>query len=521
MNQIKKLKQYCETMLLDCSFEDESILIGEKTYLIITNDDLRLFDEEMNFLPAFDSDYELDGEDGFVYEFGGRWYIQEYDSSDIDLTELKYINQAKQQIPTNSFLGIRSGYELMNGMGLYEEWVKKAKFLGIKALGICEKKTLSGALVFQTECERNGIKSIIGLTIPMSNGSDIKLYAKTFQGWLELLKFNTLLNVDEKHQIDEDFLLENSDDLFIVLDPKSVEFGQLSLSLHQRADFYQLDTVNFLNEDIDKDYIDNLEKFILSDLEPISITDAFYLEADDYQTREIMWAVAKAFDDKTDNQYFKNKDQYATELISMFDSECKSWVKLFKKANANEALLVEGCNFKYDTDTRHLPKYIMTEEEADEFENNDALFLHLIQKGFKEKAFKDPQKYINRLKAEIKVLKQGDVIDYFLGLYDIVRYAKSEKLLTGIGRGSAGGSLIAYLMGIIQIDPLEFDLLFERFLNSGRMGEYQDRPFYTITTDDGQEIGLAEGSLIRVKRDNKEKVIFIQELVEGDEIIKY
>ena len=114
----------------------------------------------------------------------------------------------------------------------------------------------------------------------------------------------------------------------------------------------------------------------------------------------------------------------------------------------------------------------------------------------------------------------GDVIDYFLSLHDIINYAKSKKMLTGIGRGSAGGSLVAYLMGIIQVDPLRFDLLFERFLNSGRMGKFEDRPSYSVETEDGT-LEFQEGSLVRIKRNEKETVVFIHELVEGDEILNY
>jgi DNA polymerase-3 subunit alpha len=146
--------------------------------------------------------------------------------------------------------------------------------------------------------------------------------------------------------------------------------------------------------------------------------------------------------------------------------------------------------------------------------------MNIVKKGFKDREVKDAEKYVARLKKEIAVLKMGDVIDYFLSLHDIIRYAKSKKMLTGIGRGSAGGSLVAYLMGIIQVDPLRFDLLFERFLNSGRMGKFEERPSYIIEAD-GETLEFEEGSLVRIKRDSKETVVFVHEVVEGDEIIRY
>src|SRR5690606_8316396 len=263
--------------------------------------------------------------DGFVYYFGGRWYLQDADEEKAQLRELLYIGSSVQKLPTESFLGVHSGYELMNGMALYKNWVKKAKFLGVKNLGICEKHTLSGVLVFQNECKYSNIKSIIGMTLSIQGASqfDVKLYVKNFQGWLNLLYFNSLINVDKQSSVELSQFRERLDGLYVVVDPKSMDFSECK-ALGSNVHFYQLDTVNFLNEDRDSWYVDNLEKFILSGLEPISITDAYYLEKEDFRTREVLWTIAKAFDEKTDNQFFKNKDQYAGELIQMFEQGQKS-----------------------------------------------------------------------------------------------------------------------------------------------------------------------------------------------------
>jgi DNA polymerase-3 subunit alpha len=488
----------------------------EKEYFIVS-EDTEITDEDMNFLPVSDTEV-----DGFVYTFGGRVYIQDYDESELQMNELIYYDKAVQNLPIKSFLGIHSGYELLNGSGSYKDWIRKAKFLGVETLGICEKHTLSGVLVFQNQCQQNGIKSIIGMTVQIAGKEDfdIKVYAMNFQGWLNLLKFNTKINVEKETSIELDYLIANRVGLYIIADPKEMNFEETSV-FENHIDFYQLDTTTFLNEDKDKWFIDNMEKFLKSDLKPISINDAYYLEKIDYMAREELWKIGKTFGDKTDNQYFKNSDQYAKELISMFDSEDKGWITLYKEAVANEKAVVENCNFEYDTGTRHLPAYEMTEEESEKFDNNEALFISLCTEGFKKKDIKDPKKYIERLKKEIEILKRGDVIDYFLILNDIVRYATDQKMLTGIGRGSAGGSLVAYLLGIIHVDPLEFDLLFERFLNSGRMGHFEDRPNFIYEDENGKTIELAEGELARVIRNGDEKIVYCEDIKEGDEIIKY
>tara|TARA_R110002050_G_scaffold47847_3_gene111436 strand:- start:1039 stop:2598 length:1560 start_codon:yes stop_codon:yes gene_type:complete len=514
----KILNEYCKTMLLDFEIIGDVLQVDGKRFLIL-QEDVMLIDDEGDFIPSSNIELE-DGVDGFVYVFCGRWYTQEGDT--LEMTELAYKGTSKEKLPTASFLGIRSGYELMNGMGMYKDWISKAKFLGATSLGICEKNTLGGVLSFQSQCKAEGIKPIIGLTIEVKGTEEyeVKVYAKNFQGWMNLLKLSTIINVELKTYIDESVLLESLEGLFLVIDPKTSRFSVIE-SIKESVDFYQLDTANFLNQEIDEKYIDNLEKFLLSDLEPISITDAFYLEASDFRTREALWTINKAFDEKTDNQYFKSKTQYAKELILMFEEGNKSWGPLLKRAVANESKLVSGCSFEYDTDTRHLPRYIMSEEESKNFNTNEELFIHIVKKGFKDRDIQDSSKYIARLKKEIAVLKMGDVIDYFLSLHDIISFSKRKGMLTGIGRGSAGGSLVAYLMGIIQVDPMRFDLLFERFLNEGRMGAFEDRPSIVITQEDGTTIEFEEGSLVRINRKGKEKVIFSHELEEGDEIIIY
>jgi DNA polymerase-3 subunit alpha len=514
MSKIKELREYIKIHLLPLEIDGDILSTKEKDYYIVS-DNSNVFTVE---LPKKYSEQNIEE---YVYNFGGRWYIQKF-GEEPTLKELKYIGEALQKLPTKSFLGVHSGYELMNGVGIYKEWVKKAKFLGVQSLGICERSSLSGVITFQGECKKNGIKSIIGMEVPIVNSKgktyNIKLYCKNFQGWFNLLKFNTILNMDLKTHVEEEFLESNITGLYVIVDPKTTDFEHCP----SFSDYFQLDTVQYVNQDTDIWYLDNLEKYILSkEIRPIAIYDAYYLEKDDVYTREALWDISKVYDHKTVNQFFKNKDQYASELISMFKEGNNSWIKLFKEAVSNETIVSEGCNFTYDTTTRHLPKYRMTPEESEQFSSSEQLFMHLITKGFKERNLKNPQKYIDRLKVEIDVLRKGDVIDYFLSLYDIIKFAKKENILTGIGRGSAGGSLIAYLLGIIRVDPLDFDLLFERFLNPGRMGVWEDRPLYSLELEDGSTIELQEGELVRINRDGVEMVVQIHEVQENDDILKY
>ncbi len=183
-----------------------------------------------------------------------------------------------------------------------------------------------------------------------------------------------------------------------------------------------------------------------------------------------------------------------------------------------------GCllfgNFLYETTERRLPKYKLSEEEKVKFKTKESLFIHLIKEGMKDKNLPLDGDYGNRLINEIRVIKKGQVLDYFLILWDIVKWAESEGILVGAGRGSAGGSLLSYVLNIIKVDPLQFGLFFERFLNEGRIGTLEECRAFKILAN-GKVLQFNEGELIRVGRGGLEYVIPAEELEVGDEILKY
>lgn len=507
----KQLELYCKKSLLKYEIIESDFHFMNKKYKIVGVDEL-IFDKDFNFLPRLNSTYE-----NFVYQFCGHWYLQEGEI--VTMTQLKYLGESNQKIPTNNFIGIHSGNELLNGVGMYESWIKKAKFLKVNSLGICEKNSLAGVMNFQQQCLVNDIKPIIGISIGVKRNEDIysvKCYCKDFIGWQNLLKFSHKINVLGSLYIEENFLIENLEGLFVIIDVKNSKFGNYS----NVTEFYQLDTVVFDEETKDEEYLNDLEKFITSSMKPVMLHDAYYLEQYEWEARQNLWQIAKSFDYKSKNQYFKSSDEYAKELISLFEEGNKSWIKLFKEASSNLQLVCSECNFLYDTATRHLPKYEMNEEQKQSFKTKEQLFIHLVKKGFENRGIEKNKEYVDRLKKEVDVLKAGNVIDYFLILYDIVQFSKNSDILVGIGRGSAGGSLVSYLLGLIQLDPLKFELVFERFLNSGRMGSLEDCKAYEVETTDGK-ITLNEGSVLKVLRNEKELNIKISDLQNGDKILDY
>ena len=416
--------------------------------------------------------------DRYIYFFGGNWYWDEKkDSEKPKLNELKYIGKSTSDIETDSFLGIRGAYEILNGSRLYEDWCKKAKFLGCKSLGICEKNTLAGILKFQIECSKNEIQSIIGATYTVFRDKDdfrydIKVYAKDELGWENLLMINKEVNVVNHKFIIEDRLLELLEGLFTVVDPKSLDFDKIG-KLKKHIDFYQLDTVEYVNDSRDKYYLENLRNYVRSDLKPISITDAFYLDSEHSHIKKILNAISSVREYESKNQYFKDKEDYYNELEKLFNKEDDSLFDLFEQSLSNEKYIVDNCNFKVEIGKFHLPDYILTDEQKTQFKDKEDLFWHLIGKGMDAKVDEDKrEEYLDRVELEYSVIIKGEkLIDYFLILWDIIDWCDKKDILVGIGRGSAGGCLVAYLLDITNIDPLEYNLLFERFLNENRVNK--------------------------------------------------
>ena len=158
-------------------------------------------------------------------------------------------------------------------------------------------------------------------------------------------------------------------------------------------------------------------------------------------------------------------------------------------ARTNADMIAENCNFEIPTDSRHLPRYEMTKEEKKKYTSNEDMFDSLIYEGLENKPelLEDYSEdvLVERIERESKIIKFGDVVDYFLILRDIVNWCKENNILLGAGRGSASGSLISYLFGIINTHPLKFNLLFERFLTRGRLGHFEKKKMYEVILEDG------------------------------------
>ena len=201
------------------------------------------------------------------------------------------------------------------------------------------------------------------------------------------------------------------------------------------------------------------------------ITDAYYLDKGHAHIKKKLNSIGKTHSHNSNDQYFKNSDESFEELFSV-TNDFEKTEKLFRLFRANTIALVAKVDFHIKIKEEfYLPEYSMTEEESDHYENNEEYFWSMIETGIKMKGVDPTDEVYKRIETEMAVIMKGGFIDYFMILADIIFWAKSQGILIGIARGSVGGSLIAYLVDITSINPLEHGLMFERFLNEGRIGK--------------------------------------------------
>lgn len=466
---MKELLEYlCENKIKHEGIDETHLLINEEKYKLLLPDDGIILDDDFDLVGT-----EEEGTK-YIYSFGGVWYFSPTVNKP-EMSELRYLGRSSSDIPTTTYLGVHGAYEILNGSRLYKDWVQKAKFMGVHTLGICEKNTLAGALKFQLACLSEKISPVIGATYTVFNENrdvkyDVKCYVQNRRGWESILLINKeVLFINEKF-IYESRFLELTDGLVIVIDPKSVKYSDaLPLELHIPDLYYQLDTVEFSDAGADNEYLNNLKDFFKSKLQPVSIRDAYYLEKEHAHIKERLNLISGTYDQKSNNQYFKDNEDYFVELSALFGEKDDRVFSVYQKAIKNEEKIGDLCGFQIETGKRHLPKYELTEEESKKFKDNEDLFWHLIDKGLRKKAPKDKLgEYLQRVETEVEIIKFGGVLDYFLILWDIINWADRNGIMHGVGRGSGGGSLVAYLLGLVEIDPMEFGLLFERFLTKER-----------------------------------------------------
>lgn len=482
------IKTWTESNHLDTEWlDDRFFILDGKKFLVILPKDGKLFDASFEII-LDDNDAVLIGElepDYFCFGFGGKVYYSKSDDLKCKLTLLKHIGQAKD-LTGFPYLGVHGGYELCNGSRVYEDWCQKAKFLGVSALGLAERHTLAGALKFQQACAKAKIKSIIGETITVKAKDfefKLKLYVADQTGWRNLLRIHKALNVDNNSlYIDEGILDKYGKGLYGVFQSDTFLTDEIvftSVFWDMKKRFFQFDPSKYKSVQRDLVTLNCLKNYLRNfsgDIGLALICDSYYLDHEDAKVKKILNFIgSKGFENQSDDQYFKALEDVGEQALEMFTTAGDEFAaSILQIALEGTEEIVAGCDFMIKQGEIHLPKYILSEEEKQNFSDSEELFWHLINEGLEDKvvrAGKDEETYMERVAVEADVILRGGFVDYFLILRDIINWCERNDILVGTGRGSVGGSVIAYLLGVTKVDAIEYGLLFERFLNESRIGK--------------------------------------------------
>lgn len=536
---VEKLKSWIDKNSLQAEFVDERVFkIGDTSFFFLpekergTSTVISIFTERFDLnISQEDEEYSEEiGVKNYCYQFGNNFYYTPVDTiEDPKMNVLKYIGEGERDLEMDfSFLGLRGKFELCNGSGDYKEWIKKAKFMGVNSLGIAEHNTLAGTLPFQEACQKAGMEFMLGETITIRDDKHTqyfgKCYAMNQKGWFNLLYINKVINVDNvaNRLIDEKDLLKYGEGISFVFGPEA-PISSMKISVFNKAFdkcFFQLDMTKFKGHEKERSRLTSMKRYLdtfLETLPPILINDAFYLDKEYRYIKKILNKIGSVnfqFDSK--DQWFKSLDEVFEQWQGLFEEEDERLFDLLIQSVENTVWISDNSNYEIELGERHLPVYIHDVED----ESNEDLFFRLIGEGMERRGLEDKEEYWDRIETEVEVIKLGNVVDYFLILWDIVKWCGENDILVGVGRGSAAGSLVAYVLGITGLDPIQYDLLFERFLNFGRLFNKKKFEVIIVTDENNTDIELDFKENISILRLGNELNIKAYELQEGDNIIK-
>ncbi|WP_163327674.1 DNA polymerase III subunit alpha [Desulfurobacterium thermolithotrophum] len=395
-------------------------------------------------------------------------------------------------------LHLHSQYSLLDGAIKIKDLVKKAKEYDMPAVAVTDHGNMYASYELYKECTAEGIKPIIGQEFYIAKGSrfdrkkgnegekgsyHLVLLAKNETGLKNLMKLSSIAFLEGfyyKPRIDKEVLEKYSEGLIALSACIQGEIPVLYLQGKEEEarnvakwykelfgdDFYlEIQYHGMKEQEKANQFLIKLSKEL--DIDLVATNDAHYLEKEDWEAHDVLLCLQTGKKLSDENRLrFPSKEFYfkdANEMLELF--------KEVPHAVFNTLKVAEKIDVKIKNTGYLLPKYDVPPDYTYE-----SYLRELAEKGL-ERRFKElgitngeiKQKYYQRLQHELKIISDMGFPGYFLIVWDFINWAKKNDIPVGPGRGSAAGSLVAYAIGITDIDPLRFNLLFERFLNPERV----------------------------------------------------
>ena len=385
-------------------------------------------------------------------------------------------------------LRVHSEYSLLEGACKIDELVRQAKELGMSALAITDYGTMYGTIPFYKACMQHGIKPIIGVTMDVVHGDlgdrirDEKRYpmvliAENNQGYRSLLQLVTKAHLHTLHgkpKVNKELLRQHSEGLIAFFSGSTGEVQELLLerklesaiqrvkeyeSIFGRGKFF----LELQDHGIEEQRVLNQRIMQCSQQTGVSLVatnSVHYLTAKDSWKHDVLLCIgsgklisdAARFRLPNQQYYLKSQD----EMNALFPYA--------QAAIENTLNIADRCQVEIPFGQHILPKFPLREgrRAADYLKE-------LCHEGLVQRYGQPSKEAQKRLEYELNVIERMGFSDYFLIVWDFMRFAHQQGIVTGPGRGSAAGSLVAYVLQITNVDPLKYKLLFERFLNPERI----------------------------------------------------
>lgn len=408
-------------------------------------------------------------------------------------------------------LHLHTEYSLLDGSGKIKKLMKAAKEKGMKSIAITDHGVMYGLVDFFKAAKENDIKAILGCEIyvvpksmhikqPDKENSTyhLVLLVKNETGYKNLMKIASIASIEGfyyKPRVDCDYLRKHSEGLIAlsaclggevqsnILKNNYEKAKEAALKYKEifNGDFY-LELQDHGMEEQKKVNEENIKLSQETGIPLIATNDVHYINKEDSKSHDVLMCIqtAKTIDDPHRRRY--PSDQFylksSEEMWEMFSH--------IPEALENTMKIADECNYEYKFHESKLPKFPL-EEGQDPYEYlKDTCYKGLIERydifrNLRNKKLdytevnkivensEEAKEYVDRLEYELGIINQMGYVDYFLIVWDFIKFSYDHEIPTGPGRGSAAGSIVAFTLGITKIDPIKYSLIFERFLNPERV----------------------------------------------------
>lgn len=374
-------------------------------------------------------------------------------------------------------LQVMTSYSLLASTNRIGEIVLKAKEYGYDALGITDLNVMHGVAEFYQMCQKHQIKPLIGLTIDYYQGTQsdesarLLLFAKTQKGYQQLIKISTMkMELPAKDKLYYSQFKELLNDLVVIFsdidsevatlfqEQKESALQELVADLKNRVDPESLFGGLTLHDENPRkeSWLSFLDE---QQIPAVALQDVRYLNpSDDFALK-----VLKSIDEGTrisPEAIQQSGEHYLPTAEAM---RTKYDAHKYTEAITNLSLVTDLCTYEMSFNQTLLPHF-----EVPEGYSAKSYLRDICQKNLPKRVKDLDERYYERLELELSVISEMGFDDYFLIIWDVMNFTAAEKIVMGPGRGSAAGSLVAYVTNITDVDPIEYELLFERFLNKER-----------------------------------------------------